>query len=187
VDQVLLRDKGRPTGRAGELARSEQMEKAVTRAIGEELRKAREINRWSRGFIVKRMPSGIGDRTLLSYESGSRALTILRFMELCQALEVSPLQLLGVALQRARIRVDSIALQVDLNSMIADDTQNFRSMTLWARNKLAEQPDGIAAIEPVAVQAMATMMGISHRELANYLARFTPDIDQFAKDAPTTT
>ena len=48
--------------------------KAVSRAMGEELRRAREARGWSRDYLVSRLPSGIGDRTLLSYEHGTRHL-----------------------------------------------------------------------------------------------------------------
>lgn len=41
--------------------------RTISRAIGEELRRAREATGWSRGQLVAQLPSGIGDRTLLSY------------------------------------------------------------------------------------------------------------------------
>jgi hypothetical protein len=47
-------------------------EKAISRAIGEELRRNREACGWSRGQLVARLPSGIGERTLLSYEPAPR-------------------------------------------------------------------------------------------------------------------
>ncbi len=43
---------------------SELSDKVISRAIGEELRRAREALGWSRGHLVSRLPSGIGDRTL---------------------------------------------------------------------------------------------------------------------------
>ncbi|MFC4853644.1 helix-turn-helix domain-containing protein [Actinophytocola glycyrrhizae] len=152
-------------------------DRAHCRAIGEELRRAREANNWSRGYLVSRLPSGIGDRTLLSYEHGSRALTMLRFIEVCHALGVGAPQLLGVALQRARLQLENLALQVDLPSLIADNTPKYRPLTIWARNKLDLHPGGIVAVVPAAVDEMATMMGSPHSELTAHLARFTPDID----------
>jgi ribosome-binding protein aMBF1 (putative translation factor) len=52
-------------------APGEATEKVISRAIGEELRRAREATGWSRLQLVSRLPSGIGDRTLLSYEHGT--------------------------------------------------------------------------------------------------------------------
>jgi hypothetical protein len=47
-------------------------DRVISRAIGEELRRAREAGGWSRAQFVKLLPSGIGDRTLLSYELAPR-------------------------------------------------------------------------------------------------------------------
>jgi transcriptional regulator with XRE-family HTH domain len=86
-------------------APGEPSDKMISRAIGEELRRARETLGWSRGQLVARLPSGIGDRTLLSYEHGTRHLTTLRLVELCRALGVAAPTLLNQALQRARIHL----------------------------------------------------------------------------------
>jgi hypothetical protein len=53
-------------------AQGEVSDRVVSRAIGEELRRAREAGGWSRAQFVKLLPSGIGDRTLLAYELAPR-------------------------------------------------------------------------------------------------------------------
>lgn len=150
-------------------------EKAISRAIGEELRRAREANGWSRGQLVSRLPSGIGDRTLLSYEHGTRHLTLLRFIELCGALQVAAPTLLNQALQRARIHLQNLVLQVDLRHLLNDKNERFLSLTQWAHNKLSANPGGIVELSPSSVREMAAFMGCPPHELANYLARFIPD------------
>jgi transcriptional regulator with XRE-family HTH domain len=75
---------------------------AIARALGDELRWAREARGWSRAFFVKRLPSQIGDRTLLAYEHGLRQLTVLRLLELPQGLEMPAPVIVAQALQRAR-------------------------------------------------------------------------------------
>lgn len=156
--------------------------KAISRAVGEELRRAREAKGWTRGFLVKRLPSGIGARTLLSYEHGTRHLTVLRFVEVCKVLEIAAPHALGLALQRARIHVNRLALWVDLRLLVADNTTQFRSMILWAHNKLIEHPAGIVEVTPSAVREMATMMSATAEDLAVYLTRFTPDLEQMPDD-----
>jgi hypothetical protein len=42
----------------------EPSDEVISKAIGEELRRAREVRGWSRVQVVELMPSGIGDRTL---------------------------------------------------------------------------------------------------------------------------
>ncbi len=160
----------------------EKTAKAVARAIGEELRRAREALGWSRGYLVSRLPSGIGARTLLSYEHGTRHFTMLRFIELCHALNVSTPGLLALALQRARISLSNFALCVDLRALLADHTPEFRSLIVWAHNKLIECPGGVVEIAPAAVRELATMIGCPHHDLADYFARFTPDAEQITEN-----
>src|SRR4051794_20054161 len=66
---------------------------------GAELRRAREVLGWSRIQLVERLPSGIGDRTLLSYEHGTRHLTVLRFVEISRELITDAPTLLSRGLQ----------------------------------------------------------------------------------------
>jgi transcriptional regulator with XRE-family HTH domain len=156
-------------------SRGETTERFISRAIGEELRRAREANGWSRGQLVARLPSGIGDRTLLSYEHGTRHLTVLRFLELCRALGVAAPTVLGQALQRARIHLQNLGLEIDLRQLLNDRSDKFRPMVQWARNKLVENPGGVVELPPSSVRELATFVGCPYHELANYLARFIPD------------
>lgn len=149
--------------------------KALSRAIGEELRRVREAKDWSRGRLVTRLPSGIGERTVLSYEHGTRHLTVLRLLELCRALGVAAPLLLTQALQRARLELTNLELRVDLQVLINDKSYKFRPMVQWARNRLNRCPDGIAVISPSSVEELADFVGYSYRELASYLATFTPE------------
>jgi transcriptional regulator with XRE-family HTH domain len=155
-------------------------DKVLSRALGEALRHAREAKGWSRLYLVARLSSRIGARTLLSYEHGARHLSLLRFIELCRVLGVSAPSLLMFALQRAQIYLDTLALRVDLRALAVDDTTRFRAMILWAHNKLIQCPDGVVEIDPVAVREFATMIGCPQRDLAAYLTRFTPDLEPVA-------
>jgi hypothetical protein len=154
----------------------EPSDKMICRAVGEELRRTREALGWSRARLVRLLPSGIGDRTLLSYEHGSRHCTVVRLIEITRAMEVDTTILLSRALQRARIHVETMTLHVDLRKLLRDKNANFRPMFQWARNALNEHPDGVACVEPAVVRHLALFTGCSHRDLANYLTRFTPEV-----------
>lgn len=153
----------------------EATEKAVSRAVGAELRRAREAKGWSRNYFVTLLPSGIGARTLLSYEQGSRHLTVLRFLELCRALGVAAPSLLNQALQRARIHLENLVLQVDVRQLVKQRDDQFGSMVLWAHNKLIKHPDGVVELAPSAVVELADFIGCPATELMDYLARFIPE------------
>jgi transcriptional regulator with XRE-family HTH domain len=155
--------------------RDEVTEKTISRALGEELRRAREAKGWSRAQLVSQLPSGIGDRTLLSYEHGTRHLTVLRFIELCHTLGVTAPTLLNQALQRARIHLQNLVLHVDLRHLLNDRGDKFRPMHQWARNKLNENPAGVVELPPSSVRELATFTGCTFQDLANHLARFQPE------------
>jgi hypothetical protein len=48
-------------------------------------------------------------------------------------------------------------------------------MHQWARNKLNENPDGVAELPPSSVRELATFVGCTYQELAIYFSRFSPD------------
>ena len=151
-----------------------ELVKAISQAVGEELRRTREAKGWSRDKLVKRLPSGIGPRTVLSYEHGTRHMTLLRFVEVCRAMEVTAPHVLGLALQRAQLHLDQLSLWVDLWRLADTNSSKYRLMMLWANNKLIEHPGGIVQITPSAVREMATLMSITSKDLATYLTKFTP-------------
>lgn len=151
-------------------AKGEVCEKAISRAVGEELRRTREAKGWSRQQLVSRLPSGIRERTVLSYEHGTRQLNVVRLVELCDALTVAPPTLLNQALQRAQLHLTNLALRIDVRHVLNDRTDTFRPMHQWARNKLAEQPDGVVELPPSSVRELATFVGCKYEMLARYLA-----------------
>ena len=156
-------------------AQGDVTDKAISRAIGMELRRAREAGEWSRAQFVKLLPSGIGDRTLLAYEHGLRHHTVLRLLELCKALGVDAPSLFARALQRARIHLENLPLKVDLRALMNDTRPMYRPLHQWAINALNEYPDGVVEITPVVVRNLALFMGCTHEQLARYLAGFLPE------------
>lgn len=151
------------------------IQKAIARAIGAELRIAREERGLSRSSFVKRLPSGVGARTLMSYEDATRSLAITRFIEVCHELGVSATELLGRAFQRARIRLEELVLQVDLMAVLADDAPGLVPLHRWAQHKLRRQQSRVAELTPDAMAELADAVGCSKQELTEYLAKFIPD------------
>ena len=158
---------------------------AVTHGVGGELRQIREAQGLSRLQLVSRLPSGIGDRTLLSYEHGTRQLTVLRLAELSWALGVDAPTVFARGLQRARLLLDHLTLAVDLRALLHDERVTFRPLAQWARNLLNDHPDGIVELEPAVVRHLASFIGCTHGELAEHFARFTPDVCVAKQEAVT--
>lgn len=155
---------------------TEVTDAALAKALGEELRRVREAAGWSRAQLVARLPSGIGERTLLSYEHGTRQVSVSRLVEICEGLGVSAPRLLSYALQRARTQLMSLPLQIDLYQLMEDESPKFRSMSQWARNRLKETPSGIAELAPSVVRELATLLGYLCDDLTAYLSGFTPEV-----------
>lgn len=150
---------------------------AITAAVGEELRCLREARRWSRLQFVGMLPSRIGERTLLSYEHGTRQLTLLRLAELSWALDIDAPTVFARGLQRARLLVSKLTLAVDLKALVADERVQFRPLVQWAKNTLNDHPGGIVEVEPAVVQNLARFIGCTPQELTDHLLRFTPDVE----------
>ncbi len=66
-------------------------------------------------------------------------------------------------------------LAPDLRQLLAHKSDTFRPMFQWARNKLTENPDGVAELTPSSVRELAAFLGCSHLSLCNYLACFVPE------------
>lgn len=76
----------------------------VLRALGVELKARREQLGMSRVAMCDQLRShglNIVDRTLVSYEQGTRAVSVERLLQLCSALGASPTAVLTAALERA--------------------------------------------------------------------------------------
>jgi hypothetical protein len=149
--------------------------KALAKALGEELRHLWEKAELSRAQMVARLPSGIGDRTLLAYEHGLRYLTVDRLVELSEDLGVSANVVLGNALQRAHIDLRNLPLRIDLRALLENQNHQFRPLHQRAKNKLNHCPDGITEVGPATVGEIALFIGCDHLDLATHLARFVPD------------
>ncbi len=168
------------------------VDRAIARALGVELRRTRIAHDWSRDQFVARLRSGIGYRTLVSYELGQRQLTVARLVELAGELDTTAPELLGRALLAAQIELSNLVLRIDLRRLLADTHTNpqtgtsagtsadvgdrFGPIAQWARNRLIEQSRGVVELPPFAVREMAALIGCAHADLARHLTQFSPDV-----------
>jgi transcriptional regulator with XRE-family HTH domain len=152
----------------------EKTTSAIARGLGDELRSRREAQGWSRAAFVRRLPSGIGDRTLLAYEHGLRQLTVVRLIELSQGLEVGAPIVLGQGLQRAEVTLQDIPLRVDLSQLLRTTSMNVRPLHQWAKNRMRDSENGVAEVMPSGVKELAASVGFLHQDVASQLATFIP-------------
>lgn len=153
-------------------APDEVPDRAFAKVLGQEIRRAREARGWTRAELVEQLPSGIGDRTLLSYEHGTRQLTVTRFIEISKALGVTAVELLDQALRKAR-DLRTFSLHVNLRAVLNDHQARFEPIRTWARNRLQASPNAAVLLAPGTVLELAAATNLSHSELAAYLFEFT--------------
>jgi transcriptional regulator with XRE-family HTH domain len=151
----------------------------VIRALGEELRRARSGAGMTQADLVNLMPSEIHVQTLATYERGIRQCSIGRFIEICRALGVAAPDVLHLAMQKAQQEADLriIGVQVDLHAIVRDKQPGLRPpLRQWARNRLTTDSSGsgIARLDWIAIQELATLVGLPSAELVQQLVRFTP-------------
>lgn len=147
-------------------------DKSFDHILGAVIRKARDRQGWTREQLVRLLDSGIGDRTLLSYEHGLRALTVHRLREIASALGKTGAELLGEAEELAAdLRGTPIRIQLD--QVLKDDRSEFAAVRQWARFRRAETTAGVVVLTPATVGEMAEMMDIPHQTLATYLMEFS--------------
>lgn len=168
-----------------DIASHDEIERTVARALGEELRRARSEVGWTRAELVERMRSEIHARTLANYEQGSRQCTVARFVEICEALGVAAPDVLGLALQRAKVQLLASSIQVDLQAVLNDTSTKLEPLRRWARNRLASNQNdrGVARLPKAAVHDMAALLDITDAELVEQLVRFTPETVTRVRDS----
>lgn len=158
----------------GHVASGEVSDQGVVRLLGHEIRRTREAKGWTRLQLVKQLPSGIGDRTLLTYEHGIRHMTVARLVEVCRVLEVSATVILHRAMEKAGA-LQGLSFKVNLQELLQDQQPGFEQVRRWAAIRLRETSNAELTIAAATVREMAAVLGMTHRQLAAYLVEFTSD------------
>ena len=158
-----------------DVVHDEVIDRVTTRALGEELRRAREQVGLSQADLAARLPSDPHAKTLASYEQGVRQCTVVRLCELARALDVSPIDLLARALLRTEIDLQTTGLHVDVQALTDDPRPELRPLRRWARARLTAYPAAtLAHLDGPVLQEMSIFLGTTLTDLVGKLAMFTP-------------
>lgn len=164
------------TEREDMMAREKSMSNsAVNKAVGIELRRAREDASLTRPNVVDMMSAGISVQTLANYEHGIRPPTMPMVADICEAIGVSFVTVAALALQRAGIEDDPQHLLVDLEAITETTDDRYTTLRRWAANTIRDRPHvTVVAMTPPKIETMTAFLNVSYVDLVKQLRSFTP-------------
>jgi transcriptional regulator with XRE-family HTH domain len=137
------------------------------RALGDEIRRLRKQRGWTRKDLNERLQSEISLQTLATYELGTRQCSVIRFVEICQALGALPHELLARVHERVFTDTPVGRMRVDLRKVVHDRQPELLPFRRWASGRLAEPgPHGSEVhLDIAALDHMAELCGMDTRDL----------------------
>jgi transcriptional regulator with XRE-family HTH domain len=149
----------------------------VKRALGVELRRAREMLGWSRAELADHLPA-MQEHVIYTYEQGVRNCTVARLVEICEPLGIDPPEVLGLALQRAKMEARILGLVIDLRAVARDDSAGYRPVQRWAHVRLEDGSvsNGVVRLSHAVLREMAVILGYTRESLVRYLSAFAPGV-----------
>jgi transcriptional regulator with XRE-family HTH domain len=143
------------------------------RVLGDEIRRLRKQRGWTRKDLNERLHSDISLQTLATYELGTRQCSVVRFVEICLALETLPHELL--ARVHNRVFADSPVgrIRIDLRKVVRDRQPELMPLRRWAKGRLTEHAghpqDAEIGLDIAALERMAELCGLETIDLIGRL------------------
>ncbi|CRK62205.1 hypothetical protein [Alloactinosynnema sp. L-07] len=147
---------------------------AVTyqRVLGDEIRRLRKQRGWTRKDLNGRLQSEISLQTLATYELGTRQCSVVRFVEICLALEEHPHDLMARVHDRVFAGKALGGIKVDLRTIVRHQAQDLMPLRRWAAERLAEHTGPAPAevhLDISAIERMAELCGLDTMTLVGRL------------------
>jgi hypothetical protein len=115
------------------------------------------------------MPSELSAQALASYETGTRSCTVVRFIELCTALEASPHELLERVHGQVAHAEFPATLRVDLVRLAEDHRPQLSPASGWARSEVARHAATAREFDLAALESLAALCGVATVDLIRML------------------
>jgi transcriptional regulator with XRE-family HTH domain len=142
------------------------------RVLGDEIRRLRKRRGWTRKELNERLQSDISLQTLATYELGTRQCSVVRFVEICLALDEPPHELLARVHERVFTEAPVGRIRIDLRKVVRDRAPELLPLRRWATGRLAEEPGphGVEVhLDISALERMAELCGMETIELIGRL------------------
>ncbi|ONI81073.1 XRE family transcriptional regulator [Actinosynnema sp. ALI-1.44] len=147
------------------------------RVLGDEIRRLRKKRGLTRKQLNRRLQSDISLQTLATYELGTRQCSMVRFVEICLALDELPHELIARVHERVFTDSPRGRVRIDLRQVVRDDHPELLPLRRWARDRLDHHPAGhtVGAAEVhldfAALERMAELCGMDTVDLIGLLRR----------------
>ncbi|WP_424184684.1 helix-turn-helix domain-containing protein [Actinokineospora sp. G85] len=145
-------------------------EAAYQSALGAELRALRRTRRWTRKELVARLDTEISVQTLASYEQGVRHCSVVRFVELCQALGVLPHDVLDRVGSRVFACSPVGRTAVDVRRAAGVREPEYAPLRRWAVQRGGTGPK-VVYLDASALASLAALCGVEPAVLAARLEK----------------
>ena len=144
------------------------------RVLGDELRKARKQRGWTRKELNNRLQTEISLQTLATYELGTRQCTIVRFVELCMALEELPHEVMSRVHDRVFAGTPAGRVHVDLRSVVRDTRSELSPLRRWAAGRLAAHVGPEPPVVPLDISALERLAELCQLETVELIGKLRP-------------
>ncbi|TCO62512.1 helix-turn-helix domain-containing protein [Actinocrispum wychmicini] len=144
------------------------------RVLGDEIRRLRKKRGLTRKQLNRRLQSEISLQTLATYELGTRQCSVVRFVEICVALDEQPHELIARVHERVFTDSPRGRVRLDLRQVVRDDHEELLPLRRWARGRLDTYPNANAAevhLDFAALEQLASLCGLDTVELIALLRR----------------
>jgi transcriptional regulator with XRE-family HTH domain len=144
------------------------------RVLGDEIRRLRKQRGWTRKELNERLQSDISLQTLATYELGTRQCSVIRFVEICVALNELPHELLARVHERVFTDAPVGRIRLDLRKVVRDRAPELLPLRRWATGRLAEEPGPHGTevhLDLSALERMAELCGMETLDLITRLQK----------------
>lgn len=155
------------------------------RIFGDELRWARKSNGWTRRDLVDRLETELSAQTIAAYELGTRNCSVVRFVEITEALDVPPPDVFRRAYYRLRDLEHATGWVIDLVAASRLEHAELGPLSRWARCQLRALREGeptVKRLDLAALQLLAELCGVSTIDLIRLMASKGSTIGEGVRD-----
>ncbi|SDD73212.1 helix-turn-helix domain-containing protein [Actinokineospora iranica] len=143
------------------------------RILGDEIRRLRKQRGWTRKELNGRLQSDISLQTLATYELGTRQCSVVRFVEICVALDALPHDLMARVHDRAFAGTSIGRVRVNLHRAVRDPRPELLPLRRWAAERLLEhdpqQGPADVHLDIAALEQLAALCGMETIDLISRL------------------